>query len=807
MEQNSKETKEKPPQVPIAFGAPGMEPRWTSSAKEGIGTAYHTSCRLWFTLSHGIFNEIYYPHVDQPNTRDFQFLISDGSTFCHEEKRDLDHQIEYPEEDALYYRITNTERNGRYRIIKHILTDPHSSVLLLNTRIEVLDESLRGKLHVYALLAPHIARQGVGNSGRCIDIGGNSLLHASRENVHMIMGCSSGFLHRSVGYVGASDGWQDLMSNFSMNWEFPEALDGNIALTGEINLQESNEFTVALAFGESRESTVTKLLQSLAAPFDEHRKTYVNQWQRAISSTVCDLKQHTSDDGHLFRLSRCILLAHEDKTFQGAMVASMSIPWGENNSDNDIGGYHLVWTRDLVKSAIALLASGQSGTPLRALIWLASIQHDNGAFPQNCWINGDTFWSGLQLDEIAAPILLAWRLRNKGTDLGLFDPSTMIFLSTEFLMLHGPVTDQERWEENSGYSPSTLAVITASMICAAEFAMLQNEKDSADFMLVYADWLAAHIEEWTVTTNGELVEGIKRHYIRINPSTQGSPYPHSDPNKTMISIANGGGTHPARNIVSSDFLHLVRLGLRAADDQLIRDSVEVVDRVLKQDLPQGPCWRRYNYDGYGQKDDGSAFDGTGTGRSWPILTGERGHYELALGNDSMPYIKAMESFANDGGMITEQLWDGNDLPDGKMKRGYPTGAAMPLCWSHAEYLLLVRSRNDGVCFERIEPVFQRYVVNKASSQYEIWSFHHRITHMSVGMTLRIILPSEVIINSTTDGWATTNTYDSIKDKLLNVWFADLPTEKLAEHCEVLFTFFWKKELRKETLDFSIRINS
>src|SRR4026208_108535 len=164
-----------PPKNSVAFGAPGIEPRWTSSAKNGLGTAYHTSCRLWFTLSHGIVNEIYYPCVDAPNTRDFQFLISDGETFFHEEKRDLDHRIEYPEKDCVFYRLTNSERDGRYRLVKHVLTDPHRSVLLMHTKVEVLDKSLRGKLRLYALLAPHIARQGAGNSGWCAEISGTRL--------------------------------------------------------------------------------------------------------------------------------------------------------------------------------------------------------------------------------------------------------------------------------------------------------------------------------------------------------------------------------------------------------------------------------------------------------------------------------------------------------------------------------------------------------------------------------------------------------------------------------------------------------
>ena len=197
-----------------------------------MGTAYHTSCRLWFTISHGIVNEIYYPHVDQPNTRDFQFLITDGETFCHEEKRDLDHQIEYPEHDCLLYRLTNSDPEGRYRLVKHVLTDPHRSVLLVHTKVEVLDESLRGKLRLYALLAP----QGAGNSAWCSEIGAIALMHAQRGDVHLVMGSVPGFTRRSVGYVGASDGWQDLVGNFKMDWEFRTAERGNIALTGEIEL-------------------------------------------------------------------------------------------------------------------------------------------------------------------------------------------------------------------------------------------------------------------------------------------------------------------------------------------------------------------------------------------------------------------------------------------------------------------------------------------------------------------------------------------------------------------------------------------
>ena len=789
-----------------AFGAPGIKPRWTSSAKEGLGTAYHTSCRLWFTLSHGIVNEIYYPHVDQPNTRDFQFLISDGETFCHEEKRDLDHEIEYPERDCPLYRLTNSERNGRYRLIKHVLTDPHRSVLLVHTKLEVLDKSLLGKLKLYALLAPHMAGHGAGNSGCCSEISGHRFLHAARSDTHLVMGCSANFSRRSVGYVGASDGWQDLMDNFKMDWEFRAVENGNIALTGEIELPAQHEFTIGIALGGSSQSTCAKLLQSLAEPFDHQRESYVRQWQRTVVNPLFDFAGQTSDGGHTYRLSRCVLQAHEDKNFQGALVASMSIPWGETKDDSDLGGYHLVWTRDLVQSATALLASGQTGTPLRALIWLATIQRPDGSFPQNSWIDGCAYWTGSQLDEIAAPILLAWRLQREGVDLGLFDPCVMIQRAAAYLIRHGPVTAQERWEENSGYSPSTLAAVIAGLVCAAEFAKKHNQQIPRDFILAYADWLVAHIEEWTVTTRGDLVSGLPHHYIRINPTDPQTPDPHADPNATMIQIGNGGGMHPARNIVGGDFLQLVRLGIRAADDPIVQDSIKVIDQVLKRELPQGPSWRRYNHDGYGQKEDGGAYDGTGVGRSWPILTGERGHYELAAGRDPKAFIVALEKFANQGGMLSEQLWDDDDLSDGSMKRGGPTGSAMPLCWSHAEYVLLVRSQHDGICFDRIEPTYQRYVANPVPSRHEIWSLRHPIRRMPHGKILRLMVEAEATVVWSDDHWSSTKKSDTTNIDALGLWFVDFSTVNLAAGSVMEFTFFWKNDQRWEGRNYSVSID-
>ncbi|MGI8967406.1 MAG: glycoside hydrolase family 15 protein, partial [Limisphaerales bacterium] len=411
----------------------------------------------------------------------------------------------------------------------------------------------------------------------------------------------------------------------------------------------------------------------------------------------------------------------------------------------------------------------------------------------------------IQLDEVAVPILLAWRLQRAGA-LREFNPWTLVSRASRYLIQHGPVTAQERWEENSGYSPSTLASIIASLVCASEFARQDKNENATQFLLDYADWLAAHVDEWTVTTQGELVPGKPRHYIRITPADPDNPVQEPNPDAADLNVANGGGIHPARNIVGGDFLQLVRLGVRDPNDPLIIDSLAVLDQTLKRDLPQGPCWRRYNFDGYGQKPDGSAFDGTGEGRSWPILTGERGLYELAAGRDPLSFIGAMEKFANAGGMLSEQLWDADDLPDGKMKRGGPSGSAMPLCWAHAEYLSLVRSRKDGVCFDRPEPVYQRYVKSKTESTFEMWTFARQLQRIPKGKTLRIITTLPAKIHWTFDDWANTQDIET-HDTGLNCWFADLPSEILGRDSRIVFTFLWKEARRWEGKNYSVAIGN
>jgi glucoamylase len=791
-------------QLQEAFGRPGIPPRWTSSSKSGVGTAYSTSSRVWFTISHGILNEIYFPTIDHPQTRDMQFLITDGETFFHEERVDLDNKSECIEPNALGYRVTTSDRNGRYRLVKQIISDPHQSCVLIHAQVEGDPDFLK-KLRIYALLAPHLEVGGYGNSASRFKTAGQNVLVAWKAGKFLAMGANVGFNKTSCGFVGHSDGWQDLHKDFRLDWEFDKAEDGNVAVIGEINPARNQEFTVGIAFGDSLHGAVTVLEQSLATPFAEHRVKFVEQWHRA-SSRMKKLDGVSGDRGTLYRNSRNLLLAHEDKTFAGALIASASIPWGNAKGDEDVGGYHLVWTRDMVNSALALLAGEDSKTPLRALVYLACCQQADGGFAQNFWIDGGAYWQGIQLDEVAFPILLAWHLWKRDA-LGDFDPHPMVRSAAAYLIRHGPATQQERWEENSGYSPSTLAVGIAALICAADFARSRGEHGDASFLQDYADFLESHIERWTVTTNGCLVPGIQRHYIRIHPAAIGDPSPDEDPNHGLLTVHNRPpGTpwqFPAKDIVDAGFLELVRYGVRKPGDPLIEDSLRVVDAVLKVDTPFGPCWRRYNHDGYGTLPDGGPFEGFGQGRAWPLLTGERAHYEFAAGLDVRPLIRTIEQFAFRGRMLPEQVWDSPDLESASMYFGKPAGSAMPLMWAHAEYVKLLRSVTDGQVFDLIPIVAERYLNGRGRKDLEVWKAVRQVKEVVAGQVLRIQAPEPFRLHRTNDGWATASDTSSTSTGI-GIEFVDIAIND-DQIGPVEFTFLWTSRDRWEGHNYEVRI--
>jgi len=787
-----------------AFGKPGIEPKWTHGNKDGVGTAYSGSSRLWFTIFRGVVTEVFFPTIDRPQLRDIQYMITDGRTFVHEEKRHLDAQVERSHPHALSFRITNSEREGRYSITKDVIADPHLPCLLQHTSIKG-QEALLGKLHVFVLCAPHLQVGGWGNNARVLEVGGRRILTAEKGGTWLALGATAPFARTSCGYVAQSDGATDLNQHMRMDWEFDEALDGNVALTGELDLSGGWEFTTGVAFGESLASAVSSLFQSLAIPFRQHMERYVEQWSRTCKHLL-PLERESNDGGNLYHGSYSLLLSHEDKTYPGAFIASLSIPWGEAKGDKDQGGYHVVWTRDLVNTATGLLAAGNKVTPLRALIYLSASQLPDGRFPQNFWIDGTPYWGGIQLDEVAFPILLAWRLAQENA-LEDFDPYELVKRAACYLVRHGPVTQEERWEDSSGYSPSTIAACIAALICAACFCRKRGDPATAQFLTEYADFLEAHIEGWMVTTEGTLLPGVPRHWIRLLPAAVDDPSPKEDPNTAVATIPNRPPGEvlrlPAKEIVDGGFLELVRYGVRRAGDPLIADSLRVIDAVLKVETPSGPCWRRYNHDGYGQRDDGGPFVGWGTGRAWPLLTGERAHYEFAAGRDVRPFVRAMEQFATGTGLLTEQVWDQPDRPALHMCLGRPTTAAMPLMWAHAEYIKLLRSIKDGKVFDFIPEVAEHFRNGGKRGNLEVWKPNRRVRSVKAGRTLRIQASQGFRLRWSPDEWQTVKDADAASVALASHYF-DIPIPP-EQRAPIRFTFQWAADSRWEGTDYEVAI--
>ena len=205
--------------------------------------------------------------------------------------------------------------------------------------------------------------------------------------------------------------------------------------------------------------------------------------------------------------------------------------------------------------------------------------------------------------------------------------------AADFVVANGPATPQERWENQGGYSPATIASEIAGLVCAADIARDHGDQASADRYLRTADNWHKNVERWTLTTNGPLAE--HPYYLRITKDGR----PNSG---TTYSVGDSGPSAvDQRAVVDTSYLELVRLGVKPANDPYIVQSLDVVDDELGSTTPNGTFWHRYNFDGYGEQPDGSPWDigfppcGVSTctepqatiGRIWPIFAGERGEYE------------------------------------------------------------------------------------------------------------------------------------------------------------------------------------
>src|SRR5260370_18371246 len=428
----------------------------------------------------------------------------------------------------------------------------------------------------------------------------------------------------SVGYVGVSDGWQDISANKKMNWEYWTAPNGNIALTAELDLPSNDgDCVIARAFGRSPDEAGQQARNALLKDFDKVQQAFVDGWKEVRSQSM-DLGKTYETGFDLYRVSNTVLRTHEEKSYPGAVIASLSIPWGFSKGDDDLGGYHLIWPRDLAQAAGGFIASGDNEHAKETLLYLMSTQEEDGQWLQNMWLDGSPYWAGVQMDETAFPILVAAQLKRVDALSG-FDAWPMIRRAAGYLVRNGPVTQQDRWEEDGGYSPFTLAVEIAGLLAAADFAEEKGDYGLATYLKETADSWNENIEKWTYIEGTEVAKkvGVKGYYVRILPANTADSELRAS---AFVGVRNRGlgqDVLPLEQMVSVDALALVRFGLRSPEDPKILNTVKIIDAVLKKDTKTGPVWHRYNFDGYGEHDDGSPFDGTGVGRVWPLLAGER----------------------------------------------------------------------------------------------------------------------------------------------------------------------------------------
>jgi glucoamylase len=695
------------PRVPTAEaprgdapGGPGPAGRWTSGAKEAIGTAASLRSRVWFTLHRGTLTEVYYPGLDQANLRSLALAVRDERGRVWLEGRDLASSVELLDDRALLYRQTSRHPGGRFTLRKTYACDPERDVLLIEVELEAALAARPG-LALFLLADPSLANTAGGDSAFAED----GMLAAEDGSVAAALLASVPLLRSSVGFVGPGDGETELLKNGRLTRSFARAARGNVSWAAE--LAPLPRQTLALGFGASRGEAALAARASLTAGFARIRSEYLRGWRAHLAPL------RLPRDPRLLRQARIaamVLYALEDKTRRGAMIASLSIPWGEAVPADrpEVGGYHLVWSRDLYQVATAFLAIGDRAAAGRALDYLLEVQQrPDGSFPQNSWLDGRPYWGSLQLDEVAYPIILAWRL-------GRGDRRSWekhLRPAADLLLARGPATPQERWEEESGYSPSTIAAEIAALVCAAELARGNGDAARAERYLKTADLWERSLERWLVTRTGKLddplADGKDRaigYYLRVNDDT--------DPDDgALLEINNGGGSWDEREVVDAGFLELVRLGIRPASDPTVLRSLRVVDRVIRFEAPQGPVFYRYNHDGYGEKADGRPYDGSGVGRPWPLLSGERGEHELALGRpaEARRYLEALAGSAGPGGMIPEQIWDRREPSPAGARRGQGTGSATPLAWAMAGFLRLALGLEQGKLLEQPEVVSRRYL--------------------------------------------------------------------------------------------------
>ena len=759
-----------------APGGPGIAPTWASSDKDFVTSGLGIG-RVWATVGHGVLNEVYWPSTGEPRIRDLTFYLvaQDDSGVWIDLKRERGYRLDRPDPACpLTTVIHEGDRGGTaYGLELEVLPDTDRDALLIRYAVT-------GPWSLVAILAPRLDGEGVDMTGWVED--GALLASGPTVAPAICLRSRDGFVQTSVGFAGASDGWQDLDRHGRITWAHDRAEHGNVALTGVLPEAEG---VLALAFGESPMAAQTLARSAHAARFDDARARFRRQWDDWTAGfagfeagpALADGARASQDltarvtDAALH--SAIILKAHEDRSYPGALVASLSTPWG--SSTNTLGGYHLVWPRDTVLTAFAFIALGLPDDAARILGHLVATQCADGHWTQNAYPSGEPFWTGIQLDEAGFPILLAAKMREDGIALP-HGTQDMVRRAAAFVARTGPSSHQDRWEENPGINPFTLAVAIAALVAAEPWLEAEEATEALDL----ADDWCARIEEWCWVDRSRWTEetGATGHYIRIAPDGGG---------KTgEVQLGNRNGeTIWAADLVSMEFSYLTRLGLRAPNDPRMIETLKVVDHVLATQTPSGTVYHRYNEDGYGEYADGRPYDGAGIGRGWPFLVGERGHLALDQGQSADPHLATMLACTSSGGLMPEQVWDTDPIPERGLFPGRPSGSAMPLLWTHAEFIKLLVARREGRPVERLACVADRYAVPRAPNASR-WRKGTPLASLPQGRDLVVEDHRPFTLHYGLDGW------DSPQDRTakqgaFGLWRVRLTSDELAGHRAVVFT--------------------
>lgn len=770
------------PSSATAPGAPGAPSQWSYAGKTGIGTSYETYAngsyadtattgtvsKVWFSIAEGILTETMYGLIHEAQLKELQFFIQ-GDGFLDEEKRDTVSRIEYLNTDdqgrplSLAYKITNRDKDGKYEIEKHIFTDPDNQSLMMRIHFRALSTDVKPYLYIN----PAVANTG-SNDSAFYD---RNCWTTVDGDTSMSIKTTAQVLKSSIGFEGVSDGLSELKKDGTFENVYSSTGNdkGNVAMTLQmppLKAGETKTWDIVLGFGKTTNESIAAAERSLTSGYEKVLANYNGDgdaigWSDYLTSlsALDRLATTATDGGKLLYTSAMVLKAQEDKTHAGAFIASLSNPWGDTKSAEDYAtGYKAVWPRDFYQVAMAMMALGDTQSPRVAFEYLHKVQAGPqikdytgtpGWFLQKTHVDGTVEWVAVQLDQTAMPIMLGWRLWKEGV---LSDADmqrwyqNMLKPAADFLVDGGPVkilwndttitppfTQQERWEEQQGYSPSTIAAVITGLVAAADLATLAGDSENAKKYLAAADDYSNNLEKITYTTQGSLkdTQGNQHYYLRINANDNTADH-------GPLNNSNGQDMSDESMVIDGGFLELARYGVRPANHPNILESLPEYDNTALTDLlrvkyeftfdgieGKFPGWRRYGIDGYGEDaatGKSYAYSGNSTreqrGRVWPIFTGERGHYELLLGqtNNSLDidslrntYVKAMELFANDGMMLPEQIWDGiGDNSVYNYRLGEGTNSATPLAWSHAEYIKLLRSYADGKVWDNNESTAARY---------------------------------------------------------------------------------------------------